>query len=147
VLQDRVNSLLRAKKNVRNCASADLLGTSKECIDKSWEIEEMDLSSIILGKIVAPLISFQGKIIACQDLIYATGRHGSINEAETWSCINLLRKIVDIGPDIESLGRYYFKESSNAVICLMKIVNSDIQVPNNRLSHFIKESWNIFGEK
>jgi reverse gyrase len=59
VLQDRVHSLLRAKKNVRTCGPVDLLGTSKECIDKSWEVEEMDLSSIILERIVTPLICFQ----------------------------------------------------------------------------------------
>ncbi len=146
MLQDRVHSLLRAKKNFRTNESTDLLGTSKECIDKSWETKEMDLSSIILGRIVIPLISFQEKIIACQELIYPTSNR-CINEAETWSCVNLLRKIVDIGPDMESLGRYYFKESSSAVICLMKIVNSDIQVLNNRLSRFIKEYWNISGKK
>lgn len=88
----------------------------------------MDFGSIIMAKICIPLIHFQLKIIVSHGVVYSTSYE---SEEETWLRVNLLRKIVDIGSDIESLGRYYFKESQHVVIGLMRVLNFDIQVINH----------------
>jgi hypothetical protein len=48
-----------------------------------------------------------------------------------WATLNLLRKFVEISPDLEEIGRYYyFKQYASGTICLIKVLDSDIQVRN-----------------
>jgi len=46
---------------------------------------------------------------------------------QCWATLNILKKFVDLSPSVEEIGRYYFKEYAQAIVCLIKVINNDIQ--------------------
>ncbi len=58
--------------------------------------------------------------------------------------LNLLKKFVSISPQIECIGRYYYKEYATAMIYLIKIMDSEIQLIYKRIKDYANRRINEY---
>lgn len=96
----------RQSRSITLSDSQDQIHSSAEM--RGWnDNKEENGPSLFMGRILLPLLQLQERIIYSYELVYHPQTEMEVSGC--WATLNLLRKFVEISPDLEEIGRYYFK--------------------------------------